>query len=119
MHHRLFAAAVLLAIVGVASGCARKFTHDRFLMIQEAVDDRHDVRQILGSAEFEATDEWYYEDIERHIAARVFFDADGRVRGKEWMDAKTGTWEGRHPDTDQPAQGEVRETHTKTRRHDD
>jgi len=112
---------VLCALcVGVAlAGCARKFTYERYSMIQQGVDDRFDVKQMLGKPEFDTDDEWYYEDLDRHIAARVFFDNDGVVRGKEWMDAKSGTWEGRHPDADQPPEGEVREKHTKTRRIDD
>lgn len=109
-----------LYIGAMLAGCAaEKFTHERFSMIQQGVDDRDDVRQILGKPRFDAGDEWYYEADDHGIMARVYFDAQGVVRDKEWIDAGAGTWEGRHPDADKPPEGEVRERRTKTRRIDD
>lgn len=100
-------------------GCARQFTREHFNMIQAGVDDQEDVERILGKPEFVAQDVWFYEDTDRHHNAQVFFDEQGRVAGKEWMDANTGDWDGTNPFADQPPRGEVRERHTKTRTIDD
>ena len=118
MSRPVFSVLCAMCVAVALTGCARKFTHERFSMIQEGVDHHFDVEQVLGKPEFDADDEWYYEDLDRHIAASIFFDDDGVVRGKRWMDAKSGTWEGRHPDAAQPPEGELREKHTKTRRID-
>jgi len=101
------------------TGCAQKFTRERFDMIQAGVDDQEDVREILGKPSKTMTDLWYYEDLDRHLHAQIFFADDGRVLSKEWMDAHTGEWEGKHPQADEPPKGEVRERRTKTRRIDD
>jgi len=101
------------------AGCASKFTRERFEMIQVGVDDREDVRQIIGKPTADLTDQWFYDDLDQHYSAVIYFDESGRVRGKEWMDAATGEWQGRHPDTNEPPRGEVRERHKKTRRIDD
>ncbi len=103
----------------VTVGCGPTLTHEKFSMIQQGVDDREDVRHVLGKPRFSTDAEWYWEDRDRHVAARVFFDDDGRVSGKEWMDAKHGQWEGRHPQAAEPPPGEVRERSTKTRRIDE
>jgi hypothetical protein len=101
------------------AGCESKFNHRNFQMIQPGVDDRVDVRETLGNPDADMGDVWIYDDLDRHYSARIFFDDDGRVLNKEWMDAKTGAWEGEDPWADQPAEGEVRESTTKTRRIDD
>jgi len=102
-----------------AAGCERKFTRARFDTIQPGVSDRFDVEQTLGKPKAKLADVWYYEDLDRHLHAQVFFDNDGRVLGKEWMDARSGEWEGRSPHADEPPAGEVREQHIRTRRIDD
>ncbi len=101
------------------AGCARSFTREHFEMVQVGADDREDVRQILGRPTADLQDQWLYDDLKRHYTAVVYFDADGRVEAKEWMDAKTGQWEGRHPNTDEPPTGEVRERHRSTTRIDE
>lgn len=101
------------------TGCARRFTRERFDMIQVGVDDREDVSQILGKPKSDLNDQWLYDDLKRHYSAVIHFNAEGRVAGKEWLDAKKGTWEGRNPNADEPPQGEVRERSTKTRRIDE
>ncbi len=117
--HRLLPLLVGLAGLATLGGCQRQFTRERFDMIKAGVDDRTDVEHILGKPEFRAQDVWYYEDQDRHIHAQIFFDETGRVLTKEWMDARTGEWEGRSPFTDPPPAGEARERRTKTRRIDD
>jgi hypothetical protein len=111
---------LVLVAAGVAlAGCESKFNHDNFQMIRTGVDDRSDVRQVLGDPDSEMGDVWLYDDLDRHCSARIFFGDDGRVLDKEWMDAETGDWEGANPWANEPAEGEVRETRTSTRRIDD
>lgn len=86
---------VILAVASLAAlaalvGCQQKFTRERFDMIKPAVDTRADVEQILGEPKTVAGDMWYYEDIDRYIAAKFVFDDRGRVVRKEWNDAKKG-----------------------------
>ena len=108
--------AALLALVG----CESKFNRHNFQMIQPGVDDQQDVRHILGKPESVMGDVWFYDDFRHHHSAQIYFDGEGRVVSKEWMDAKTGDWEGQDPWLDEPAEGEVRESTTRTRRiHDD
>jgi len=110
---------VALTALALLAGCERKFTHDRFNMIQAGVDDQEDVRHILGKPASELSDQWFYDDLDDHYSAVIYFDDSGRVQNKEWMDSVTGEWEGRSPNTNPPPKGEVRERHTKTRRIDD
>lgn len=108
-----------LGVLTLLGGCHRQFTHERFDMIQIGVDDREDVRYILGRPTSDLDDQWLYDDLKRHYSAVIYFDDNGRVRGKEWMDARTGEWEGRNPEANEPPPGEVREIHKKTRRIDE
>lgn len=103
----------------LALGCAEKFTRDRFDMITTGVDDQEDVQRILGEPQQQTATQWYYEDLDDNVHARIFFDDAGRVRGKEWMDARTGEWDGRHPDAAEVPPGEVRERSTRTTTIDD
>jgi outer membrane protein assembly factor BamE (lipoprotein component of BamABCDE complex) len=109
-----------LAALSLLAGCHKRlFTRDHFEMIQVGVDNREDVQHILGKPAADLTDQWQYDDGKRHYSAVIHFDADGRVSAKEWMDAKTGAWEGRNPNTNEPPEGEVRERHKKTTRIDE
>jgi hypothetical protein len=110
---------LLLPLLLPLIGCEQKFSRARFQMIQPGVDNREDVEQMLGKPEARLADVWYYEDVDRNLHAQIFFDDEGRVLSKEWMDAHTGEWEGRSPYTDAPPDGEVRERSTRTRRFDD
>lgn len=107
-----------LGALALTTGCARKFTKDRFEMIQVGMDDREDVRQVLGKPTSDLSDQWFYDDLKRHYSAVVFFDEQGRVRGKEWMNAKTGEWEGHNPDANEPPKGDVPEKSKNTTRID-
>jgi hypothetical protein len=120
MTPRILSGLVVAGALVLLSGCARpSFTHEHFEMIQIGVDDREDVRFVLGKPTSDLQDQWFYDDLKRHYSAVVFFDDDGRVQGKEWMNAKTGEWEGRNPNADEPPQGEVRERHKATTRIDE
>lgn len=109
---------IALAALALVSGCSR-FKRENFAMIREGVDDREDVEQILGKPKAKMDDVWFYDNVDKHVSAQIVFGEDGRVISKEWMNARTGTWEGRHAKTDEPPQGEVRERETRTRRFDD
>lgn len=104
-----------LLLLVFATGCAQKFTREHYNMIEVGFDDRDSVRHLLGKPRTDATGEWYYVDDGQSHHARVFFDGDGRVRGKEWMNADTGEWEGENPDAAPPAAGATREQRRSSR----
>lgn len=81
---RCWITAALLALA--CAGCAQHFTHARFETIRNGADSRANVRELLGEPRFDAGDQWYYEDLDRHLSALIYFGADGRVSGKEWID---------------------------------
>lgn len=99
-----------LGAIGLLAGCAQKFTRNNFDMIHVGADDREDVRKLLGKPRIDATGEWYYVDDEQSQHARIFFDGNGRVRGKEWMNAETGVWEGSNPDAAPASEGRTQES---------
>lgn len=124
MRIRCETSALCLALAAVVcfaalAGCGRKFTRERFEMIKAGVDDREDTRHILGPPAKQMQDLWYYEDLDRGQHAQIWFDEEGRVLAKEWIDTSTGEWEGRSPHAAEPPAGEVRERRVKTRRIDD
>ena len=107
-----------LAALTLLTGCARQFTREHFDLIRENVDDREDVQHMLGQPTADLGDLWFYDDVHRHYSARIHFGENDCVSGKEWMDEKAGTREGRDPNADEPPQGEVRERTKKTTRVD-
>jgi len=114
----------LLILTGVgalalSTGCHHPFNRANYDMITVGSDDRTDVRQILGRPTADLQDQWLYDDLDRHYTAIIHFDEAGKVRSKEWMDSKTGQWEGQNPNTNPPPEGEVRERHQETRRIDE
>ncbi len=108
-----------VGLVIMLSGCAKQFTRQRFDMIQAGVDMRSDVKQILGEPRANLEDQWYYEDPDEYHSAVIYFDEQGRVVGKEWIDAVTGEWMGVNPGADDAPEGGIRERHIKTRTYDD
>lgn len=119
MFRRLPAPLLLVGGVVLLAGCESKLNRQNFEMIRVGVDEREDVRRILGEPDADMTDVWIYDDVDDYKTAQIFFDDDGRVLNKEWMDAETGEWTGENPWADQPPEGEVRERRTGTRRIDD
>ena len=115
--------AVCFLVLGVTllalTACQRPFTRDRYELVQVGVDDRTDVRQILGKPTSDLGDQWFYDDLDRHYSALIHYDENGKVSGKEWMDSKTGKWEGRNPSANEPPQGNVPERDKKTTRIDE
>ena len=120
MHRISLVCLALAAGALLSSGCASKFNRQNFDMIRIGVDDREAVYHILGAPKADFGDVWMYDDVEDYKTAQIYFDDDGRVLNKEWMDARTGEWSGKNPYADEPVKGEVRESETRTRRiHDD
>ncbi|TWT45796.1 hypothetical protein RAS1_22290 [Phycisphaerae bacterium RAS1] len=110
-------AAVL--VLALNAGCQRQFTYDNYARIEPHTDSMDDVLHFIGKPQADLGDQWYYEDEEDHYQARIFFDEEGRVIGKEFMDGKSGRWEGHDPRGDEKPAGEDREKSTRTRRIDD
>jgi outer membrane protein assembly factor BamE (lipoprotein component of BamABCDE complex) len=108
-----------LGALALSTGCHRPFTRDNYDMITVGADDRADVRHILGKPTADLQDQWLYDDLDRHYTAIIHFDDAGKVRAKEWMDSRTGQWEGQNPNANPPPTGEVRERHKETRRIDE
>jgi hypothetical protein len=111
---RLSSGLALFALALALGGCAKQFTRERFDMIKPGVDTKLDVERMIGRPEFDVEDQWYYEDKDDHYAALIFFDEQGNVTGKQWMDAGTGEWSGENPLADRPPADEPRERHKKT-----
>jgi hypothetical protein len=107
----------LLAAAALA-GCASKFNHQNFSMIRDGVDRKQDVRELIGDPDQDLGDQWVYKNLDRNCTAIVFFQADGRVVGKEWSDAGGGVWEGFYRDA-APARGESRQRQQPTSPFDD
>lgn len=121
MQRRFIATIPLLALF--ALGCASKFSRANYDTIKEGVDDRDTVRKTLGDPDWNNNDlEWTYEHEDDDYLAKIHFDQNGRVTGKEWMDTRSGEWSGKNPHANPPPQGEMREKSTRTEqsdRHDD
>jgi len=109
---------VLLSTVGlvVLVGCAEnKLTRHNYDMIKEGQSTRSEVRHTLGVKHLaERGDQWEYEDLDRHLSVVFYFDNNGVVRRKEWIDAGTGEWEGAAPHIDKNPQGEKMSERTST-----
>jgi outer membrane protein assembly factor BamE (lipoprotein component of BamABCDE complex) len=115
--HARYVFAALGGLILLA-GCAHKFTRPHFDLIQTGAT-QSEVRQLLGKPSVNFGDHWFYDELDRHYTGIIYFDAEGRVQNKEWMNAKTGEWLGQNPHANPPPAGEVRETHTKTTRIDE
>lgn len=94
---RLAQIALLVVPIGALFGCAPKFTHEHFNLIQVGVDERYDVKHLLGKPTNDLQEEWYYEDDKTYASALILFDNDGKVRGKKWFDTPTGGIPGENP----------------------
>jgi hypothetical protein len=91
---------LILAAFGLAVflGCAEeKLTFDRWQTIHDGQSPEA-VTQCLGDPWHKLSDRWIYEDTDRHISARVYFNEDGtKVICKQWYDPDNG-WHGKNPD---------------------
>jgi hypothetical protein len=106
------------SLVGLC-GCQRQFTREHFELIRVGSDAREDVRHMLGKPTADLDDQWLYDDLDQHCTAVIYYDDDGRVLGKQWMDSRTGEWEGRNPHANEPPVGTTRERRKTTTRIDE
>ncbi len=109
-------ATIAIAAIVFLGGCHKRFTRAHFESIKEGADTREDVREILGKPKVKLDNQWTYDNKKKHYSAIIYYDVDGRVAAKEWIDARTGEWSGQNPYADEPPAGEVRERKTKTSR---
>jgi hypothetical protein len=111
----------LIVAAAAVAGCAPdKLTRQNFDTIREGVSDKTEVELTLGNDYQDRGDAWEYEREKKHLSVYVHFDERGRVIRKEWIDAKTGEWEGAAPGIDETPQGRPagESTRTKTIRKD-
>lgn len=87
--HAAWARCSACLLVGLC-GCAAPLTRANFDSIRPRVDTRAEVEAAIGAPTHNTGDAWLYEDQDRHISAQVFFDEDGVVAGKQWMDTTAG-----------------------------
>src|SRR6185503_15838776 len=98
MSYRTGLIALALLGLGLSSGCAEnKMTRKNFDMIAEGSADRTEVEYTLGKGYKDRGNEWEYWDEEKNLTAHIYFDQDGKVTRKEWMDGNTGEWDGAAP----------------------
>lgn len=96
-------------------GCAPdKLTRQNYDTIHEGASDKTEVELTLGKDYINRGDQWEYEREDKHLSVVIYFDNDGRVTRKEWIDAKTGEWEGAAPGIDETPQGRPAGESTRT-----
>ncbi len=103
-------------IVWVA-GCAQDMvTRDHFNMIVEGRSTRLELEKTMGEKYIDRGNQWEYERPNKGLSVVFYFDDHDRVIRKEWIDARSGEWEGAAPhidkDTSSPTMSE--EAHTAT-----
>ena len=97
------AAWMAVALILTVCGCAEKLTYQRFQMIQVG-DSSQVVDATLGEPWHKTEPTWVYNDVERDITVRVYFE-DGKVSGKRWDDPVHGS-EGSNPRVSKPGDSE-------------
>jgi hypothetical protein len=85
------------AVVLVVGCSEERLTFERWQTIHEGQTPLA-VEEAIGEPWNRMSDRWIYEDSERHISARVYFNEDGtKVICKQWYDPDRG-WQGKNPD---------------------
>ena len=93
-------AAVVLAgmfVLAFYAGCSEpKLTFQRWETVHEGQTPVA-VEQCLGAPGQKMSDQWVYQDHDRHITAHVYWNEDGtKVICKQWYDPEAG-WHGKNP----------------------
>ena len=101
---KMLVAVTALALVVLATGCEKKLTYKRFQMVREGYATHMDVEQTLGEPDQKVGDVWNWQDFDRHITCNVYFDDNGVVAKKEWIDAKKGQREGSAPGVEESSE---------------
>lgn len=78
-----------VVVMSLTTGCAEKFTRDRWDLIKVGVSDGVDVEAAIGEPQQKPFKDlwWYYKG---DLSAKVYFDEEGRVKAKKWLDEETG-----------------------------
>lgn len=75
------------------SGCAKDMvTLEHFNLIIKDTSTKNDVRATMGDKYVDRGDHWEYERTDRAVSAFFYFDDDGTVIKKDWIDTREGTW---------------------------
>jgi len=89
MSYRLAPLLVLSVALILIVGCEKKFTRDNWEMIKIGAYEKVDVEDTLGKPQTKPFDDlWWYHEGSRE--AKIYFEADGTVKAKKWLNAKTG-----------------------------
>lgn len=106
----MFPRACLLSLLGVvligAVGCSEsQVTWQHYEMIVKDKSTKLEVEKTLGDTYLDRGDHWEYDEEKRHLSVFVYFDGRGVVTRKEWIDGKSGRWDGAAPGIDEKPQG--------------
>ena len=96
---RTFCKLLLVAFAAtLLAGCEEeRLTFERWNLIHDGMTPIA-VEESIGEPWHKLPDRWVYEDTDRHISAKVYFNADGtKVICKQWYDPDNG-WHGKNPD---------------------
>ncbi len=94
MMRRFAIASVFGAFAVCFGGCAKDMvTVEHFNLIHLGTSTRTDVRATLGEEYEDRGEHWEYERMDRHLTVFFYFDDDGTVTKKDWIDAKAGAWD--------------------------
>jgi hypothetical protein len=107
----------LLAVVLFAAlGCSESLvTRQHYDMIMEGTSTKIEVEKTLGDTYVKrGSNEWEYDEEGRHLTVYVYFDKKGVVKWKEWIDGRTGEWDGAAPGIDEEPEGETASDESKT-----
>lgn len=89
----------LLTIVLIAGCAENKVTRDNYDTIVEGSSTQDEVRLTMGEKHLiKRDDHWEYDVSDKHLAVYFFFDQNGVVRKKEWVDGRTGEWSSSDPE---------------------
>ncbi len=107
----------LLAVVTfVALGCSENLvTRHHYDMIMEGTSTKIEVEKTLGDTYLKrGGNEWEYDESDRHLTVYIHFDNKGVVERKEWIDGRTGEWDGAAPGINEEPQGKTASDESKT-----
>ena len=115
----MFCKTCLMSLLGVilfvALGCSENLvTRRHYDMIMEGTSTKLEVEKTLGDTYIDRGDEWQYEESDRHLAVFIYFNDRDVVERKEWIDAKTGEWDGAAPGIKEEPEGEPGPDETST-----
>jgi hypothetical protein len=96
--HAFWACGVVALWVGACQSPPDRLVYENFRQIRPQLSTEADVVSLLGEPSHRLGELWMYERPEKHLFAKIEFDADGRVVDKDWIDGAEGVWE----DVDDP-----------------